>query len=355
MAVTIYFATNRKVVKSGEDAEIGEAFHPDNIDELRFGKAAFAGKDLFKKDLADFMDKAKISLAPERLDRDDAAKSKLGSAAVFDAVRQDMLQKGDALIFVHGYDHTFREAAGRAAQLQQWLAAGGKDMTVLLFSWPSAGAGVGRRTYADDRRRAEASGAALGRAILKATDFIRNTPRAERCDGRIHLLCHSMGNWAIRGAVQAMRTFVGDNIPPLLDEVILTAADEDDDTVQARHKIAPLLRGCRRLTVYYNHQDLALKASDYAMGNPDRLGRSGPRRKADLSDKVAVVNVAPKIIWESKGANAWAADPTGHQYFRNNARVRQDMVEVLNGKLDEEFLEKRERRVNDIGSYWRLT
>src|SRR3546814_5903613 len=107
-----------------------------------------------------------------------------------------------------------------------------------------------RSTYADDRGRARMSGPALGRAILKATDYIRNTPRSERCDGRIHLLCHSMGNWALRGAVQAMRTFVGNNIPPLFDEVILAAADEDDDTLQMGHKVGPLLRGCRRVTVY---------------------------------------------------------------------------------------------------------
>ncbi len=352
MPVNIYFATNRTVT-GGANPEIGEDFHP-NLDELRFGKVAFSGKDLFKKDLDSFIDRGKITLAPERLDKEDADKSKLGSKAIFDEVRADMLKKGDALIFVHGYDHTFREAAGRAVQLQQWLAAGGQDMTLLLFTWPSAGAGVGRRTYHDDRKRAEAAGPALGRAILKATDFIRNTPRNERCDGRIHLLCHSMGNWALRGAVQAMRTFVGNNIPPLFDEVILAAADEDDDTLQATHKVAPLLRGCRRLTVYYNHQDLALKASDYAMGNPDRLGRSGPRGEPGLSDKVSVINVAPKVTWEARGASAWAADPTGHQYFRNNARVRQDIVQVLQGKLDEDFIRAKERRKNDFGDYLRL-
>ncbi|GAB4394715.1 MAG: hypothetical protein Tsb0032_22430 [Kiloniellaceae bacterium] len=352
MAMNIYFATNRKA-SGGADPKIGEDFDP-NLDELRFGKVTFTGRDLYKKDLESFIESGKITLAPERLDRDDADKSKLGSKAIFDEVRAEMLKKGDALIFVHGYDHTFREAVGRAVQLQQWLAAGGKDMTLLLFTWPSAGAGVGRRTYQDDRKRAEAAGPALGRAILKATDFIRNTPRSERCDGRIHLLCHSMGNWALRGAVQAMRTFVGNNIPPLFDEVILAAADEDDDTLQASHKIAPLLRGCRRLTVYYNHQDVALKASDYAMGNPDRLGRSGPRGEGDLSAKISVVNVAAKVIWEAKGASAWTADPTGHQYFRNNARVRQDLVQVLQGRLDEDFVRGKERRKNDFGDFWRL-
>ena len=353
MAVNIYFATNRKVLKDGDDAEIGEAFH-ENFDELRFGRASFTGSDLYKKDLDSFIGKAKIHVPKEKLSEEDAAKSKLGSTAIFDEVRQEMLKKGDALIFVHGYDHKFREAAGRAAQLQQWLAAGGKDMAVLLFTWPSAGAGVSQRTYADDRKRAEISGPALGRALLKATDFIRNTPRNDRCNGRIHLLCHSMGNWALRGAVQAMRTFVGNNIPPLFDEVILAAADEDDDTLQNNYKVAPLLRGCRRVTVYYNHQDTALKASDYAMGNPDRLGRSGPCLAPQCPSKVSVVNVSPTIVWEAKGAAAWTADPTGHQYFRNNTRVRQDILQVLGGKLDEDFVADKERRRNDVGDYWRL-
>jgi esterase/lipase superfamily enzyme len=352
LAQDIYFATNRQVLKDGENAEVSEKFHP-NIDELRFGKVSFSGKNLYKKDLDAFVDKATITVAKETLSGEDAAKSKLGSTAIFDAVRAEMLSR-DALIFVHGYDHTFREAAGRAVQLQQWLAAGGRDMVVLMFSWPSAGAGVSQRTYADDRDRARISGPALGRAILKATDFIRNTPRGERCDGRIHLLCHSMGNWALRGAVQAMRTFVGNNIPPLFDEVILAGADEDDDTLQQNHKIGPLLRGCRRVTVYYNHQDLALKASDYAMGNPDRLGRSGPCLTPQCPNKVSVVNVSGKIIWEVGGANAWTCDPNGHQYFRNNARVRQDICEVLGGKLDHDFARDGERRKNDFGDFWRL-
>src|SRR3546814_5898180 len=112
---------------------------------------------------------------------------KLGSKAIFQAVRDEVMAGRDALVFVHGYDHTFREAAGRAVQLQQWLAAGGKDMVLLMFTWPSAGAGVSARTYADDRDRARLSGPALGRAVLKATDFIRNTERNKRCDARIHL------------------------------------------------------------------------------------------------------------------------------------------------------------------------
>src|SRR3546814_14548871 len=90
------------------------------------------------------------------------------------------------------------------------------------------------------------------------------------------------------------------------------------------------------------------------MGNPDRLGRSGPCLTPQCPDKVSVVNVSTKIIWEMKGPNAWTCDPTGHQYFRNNARVRQDTCEVLGGKLDDDFLRDKERRRNDSGTFWRL-
>ena len=359
MAVNVYFATNRKVEREGKNPVIGDGYDP-GLDELRFGKVAFAGKHLYKQDLPDFMDKGKITLAPEKMEGEDPDNYVLGSQKVFQDVREELLQDcdggtRDVMIMVHGYNYTFREAAARAAQIQQWLAEGGKDMVMLLFTWPSAGAGVGSRTYQDDRKRAEASGLAFGRAILKATDFIRATQKPDRCTSRIHLLCHSMGNWALRGAVQGMRTYVGNNIPPLFDEVILIAADEDDDTLQENHKAAPILRGCRRATVYYNHMDLALKASDYAMGNPDRLGRSGPKPSGSLPSKVSVVNVSPKIIRDTEeGAEPWQLDLSGHQYYRNNPRVRQDMIQVLHGKLDEDFAAEGERRQNDFGTYWRL-
>jgi esterase/lipase superfamily enzyme len=187
---------------------------------------------------------------------------------------------------------------------------------------------------------------ALARAMLKATDYIRNTPNGERCDAPIHLLAHSMGNWTLRGAVQAMRAYVGYNIPPLFDEVLLMAGDEDDDTLAHSHKLAPLLRGCRRVTVYYNQQDLALKASDVAMGNPDRLGRSGPNGVREVV-KIVPVNVSAAVIWN---AEDWTQDETGHQYYRNNKIVRDDVAQVLQGKLDADISGRKRR---DEG-YYRL-
>lgn len=339
---TIYFATNRLIVPG--KMEFSEAFHP-NVDELRFGTATFEGTNLFRTPVERLAPKATIHVEPEKLNATNPAASKLGSTVVFGQVRDAMQASGSAVLFVHGYNFSFRESLARAAQVQQWLAAGGHEAVMLLYAWPSAGAGVNARTYSDDRMRAQASGLALARAILKATDFIRNTPRRDRCDAQMHLMAHSMGNWALRGAVQAMRTYVGYNIPPLFDEVLLMAADEDDDTLSLNHKMAPLLRGCRRVSVYYNQNDLALKASNVAMGNPDRLGRSGPAGVREVA-KITPINVSPAIVLDS---GDWTQDETGHQYYRNNKTVRDDVVQVLQGKLDADIRGRTKR-----DGYYRL-
>lgn len=343
---TIYFATNRKLAPG---AEFSGAFH-DNLDELRFGTATCEGRELFKKEIAHVAASATIEVAAERLSAENAAASRLGSMAVFSRLQAELRETGkDALIYVHGYNYSFRDSVARACQLQQWLAAGGRDTVVCLFAWPSQGAGVSPGAYRDDRNRAAAAGPALGRAILKAVDFIRGTPRGQTCNARLHLVAHSMGAWALRGAVQSMRTFVGDNIPPLFEEVLLFAADEDDDALSARAKLSPLLRGCRRATVYLNRQDLALKASDVAMGNPDRLGKAGPAQGPDLPPKVVTVNASPAIIWDATGAAAWTRDETGHQYYRNNPIVRDDIVQVLAGISDADIKGRAEKP-----NYWLL-
>jgi esterase/lipase superfamily enzyme len=346
---TVYFATNRRPNDDKKPTEFTHEFTGD-MDSLRFGSAEVPGAELFRSnDLEALGGKAAISVAAEKLDPTDASKSKLGSVEVFARVRDAIRAGADALVYVHGYNYAFRESVARAAQLSQWYGPKG-DLVVLLFAWPSPGLGVAPTTYRDERERARASGIALGRAILKSVDFIRGQAREDRCLGRIHLMAHSMGNWALRGAIQSMRTFVGDNIPPLFDQVLLMAADEDDDTLSEPKKLAPLLRGCARVTVYYNVQDLALKSSDWAMGNPDRLGRSGPLRPADLPPKIVPVNVAPAVIWQGRAKTpAWQVDETGHQYYRNNPSVRDDALEVLAGTMDGDIKGRTDR-----GDYYRL-
>jgi esterase/lipase superfamily enzyme len=335
---TVYFATNRRPDDDQHPTEFTDEFVPD-LTSFRVGTATLKGSRLFEADCDKLAKRVSVAVAPEAMDPNDARASRVGSDEMFARVRREMKAGADAIVMIHGFNYTFKGAAARAIQLRQWLtpekpSAFGNPLPpiVLLFAWPSRGQGVAPKLYEDDRLRAQASGAALGRALLKATDFLRAIKRDERCNGSIHLIAHSMGNWALRGAVQYMRTFVGNNIPPLFDEVILTAADEDDNALHEDYKLAPILRGCRRVTVYFNPRDTALKASDSVMGNPDRLGRSGPRDRARLSPKIDNVNVSPSVIWGDDAAGEkWQLDQTGHQYYRSNPKVQADMLAVLDG------------------------
>ena len=355
---TVYFATNRKPNKADTPTDFTEDIVGD-IDSLRFGRSDVPGAELYKDDdLKKIGRNTKIEVAPEKLHKTNALKSTVGSLKVFEQIQADMSKAAcDALIMIHGYNYTFRESVVRAAQLGQWLSD--KPLVMLCFGWPSQGEGVSPGTYKDERRRAEASGVAMGRAILKATDFLRALPRDRQCGQRIHLMAHSMGNWALRGAIRSIRTFVGDNIPPLFDQVILIAADEDDDTLSHAKKLQPILRGAGRVTVYYNNCDIALKGSDWAMGNPDRLGRTGPEDADDLPAKIVPVNTAPVIVTDAEvGVDGsepfetyeeWERDLTGHQYYRNNRHVRQDILQVLDGVPDDQIIGRGPR-----GRHWVL-
>lgn len=144
------------------------------------------------------------------------------------------------------------------------------------------------------------------------------------CGHNVHLFAHSMGSYALRWALQGIKSSTGNNLRRLLEQIILFAADEDDDAFELDYKFQSLPDMARRVTVYHNPGDKTLVVSDLTKGNPDRLGASGPRNSRALPDKVSVVNCESVIHFKD--------DPTGHQYYRLDETVKQDVIAVLNGK-----------------------
>jgi esterase/lipase superfamily enzyme len=68
---------------------------------------------------------------------------------------------------------------------------------------------------------------------------------------------------------------------------------------------------------------MALVISDTTKGNCDRLGAGGPRNSWAVPDKVSIVNV--------QKVTGFREDKTGHQYYRLNPKVRDDVLRVLSG------------------------
>ena len=316
----IYFATNRDPNDQDNPTDFGKHFSPNGLTDLRFGWADVGGPEL---------DQYVLTVAPESLDvgiekakTNDLSGQILGSKAVFEAVRQEMIsKKQDCVISIHGFNCTFREAIQGTAQLKKLY--GDLPMTYFLFTWPSDGSMLPFKAYASDRDDARASGVALGRGLQKLAGFLHGTRPEDFCGQQVHLVAHSMGAYALRWALQGIKSSSGNSLRRLLEQVILFAADEDDDAFELDYKLQSLPDMARRVTVYHNHGDKALIVSDFTKGNPDRLGAGGPRNSRALPDKVSVVNCEPVLSFKD--------DPTGHHYYRLDSTVKQDVLAVLSG------------------------
>ncbi len=131
-----------------------------------------------------------------------------------------------------------------------------------------------------------------------------------------------MGCYVLRYALQqAQKIDDGTRkIPRIFDEVILVAADEDSDAFEYDYKLKLLPNTAKRITVYFNQDDVALTISDRLKGNPDRLGHDGADKPNNLSSKVVLVEVSQNAV---NGA-------IEHSYYLND-RVGTDIIEVLQG------------------------
>ena len=191
----------------------------------------------------------------------------------------------DLLVFVHGYNVSFEDAAVRAAQVAADLNF---DGSVLLFSWPSAASVT---AYVRDEQSARNAGFQLLRVL-------RNHAVAAHPD-RVHLLAHSMGNEVVGKAITL--TSASDSTPNL-SQVVLAAPDVDARVF--RREILPRLAPhAQHITMYASSDDDALRASRLVNG-AGRLGLGG--------DSLVVIDGMDTI-----DATRVSADVLGHTLFGN--------------------------------------
>lgn len=167
--------------------------------------------------------------------------------------------KRNILVFVHGYNTSFEEAARRTAQIAWDVEFSGVPM---FYSWPSRGSVA---KYPHDETNVE-----WAQSNLRV--FLRDIALNLEADG-VYLIAHSMGNRALtRAFIDLGRELPADKLA-LFREVVLTAPDIDADVF--RRDIAPQLVAIgTSVTLYASSKDRALKASRAVHGKP-RAGDSG--------------------------------------------------------------------------------
>jgi esterase/lipase superfamily enzyme len=227
-----------------------------------------------------------------------------------------------ALLFVHGYNVTFEDAARRTGQIAYDLGYTGAPV---FYSWPSQGT---TRAYTVDEANIEWT-------VTHLEGFLRDL--VERSDAeRLYLIGHSMGS---RALTRAVATLVAEqpHVRARLSEVILAAPDIDADVF--RDQIAPALTaGGHPVTLYASATDVALMASKAVHGSP-RAGDAG--HGLILLDAIETID-----------ASAVDTSLAKHSYFAKSKSVLADIFSLVrNGSRPAERFGLR-RIDTAAGHYW---
>lgn len=224
-----------------------------------------------------------------------------------------------ALVFVHGFNVTFTDAARRTAQIAYDL---GFDGAPILYSWPSQGSVDG---YPADEESVQWT-------VTHLRSFLENVAR-ESGATTIQLVAHSMGNRALLNAISQLSTRAN---RPRFREVILAAPDIDAGVFS--QLVAAVRSSSDRITLYASSGDKALVVSR-KFHSFSRAGESG--------DNLTIVRGVDTV-----DASKVDTSLLGHSYYGDNRVVLHDMFDLIRYDLPPEHRFGLEKQQKAIGSYW---
>jgi esterase/lipase superfamily enzyme len=217
------------------------------------------------------------------------------------------------LVFLHGYNTDFADAAIRAAQIGFDLRVTG---ATAFFSWPSMGA---IHAYTADEATIEASVAAITKFLV---DFVHHSG-AEK----VHLIAHSMGNRALLGSLQRIAADVGTRTTLRFGQIFLAAPDIDRDLfLELAHYFGKF---AERVTLYASKFDRAVALSARVHASP-RAGYFLPYTVAPQIDTIAVPRFNVDLLGHGYFAQAEPLLHDIHDLIRNgDPPARRQRIESL--------------------------
>lgn len=211
---------------------------------------------------------------------------------------------GDILLYVHGFNTTFEQAAVTMARVASDLDFRGR---AVFFSWPSNGKVMG---YVGDQNNTDWSSKNL-------TLFLKELAQKAQPKS-ICILAHSMGN---RETVNAFAGLMAD-APALMDRfrLIIMAAPDVDSAIFERDFAPVLKRSGAKVTLYVSRNDRAMELSKDVNGYVRLGGVDGYPFVHPGIDTVDVTNLADGYL--------------GHDYFTTSRQVLSDIYYIIKNKLD---------------------
>lgn len=210
-------------------------------------------------------------------------------------------QDKSLLLFVHGFNVTFEDAALRTAQLAHDLQFRGK---VMFYSWPSAGTIAG---YWED----EDSSRISAQRFQKLLANLLTTPVTH-----IYIITHSMGS---RVVIPSVNNLAAQGVDvSKISELILAAPDFNEIEFK---DIAAAFEGLRskgtHVTIYASSNDFALRVSRI-IHSYRRLGQSDP-----------ALDIFPGLDSVDASLTAPMRRAYGHSYVCDSAEVIGDMEDIV--------------------------
>lgn len=200
----------------------------------------------------------------------------------------------DVVVFIHGFNVSFEEAARRTAQVAYDLGFKGAPV---VYSWPS-------RSSLDDYAADEESVEWTTQHLREFLEMLASKTHTER----IHVIAHSMGNRALLSALSLLTSTY-----PNIQEIALAAPDISAPRFK---QLVPLVQSrAKRITLYASSKDQALILSEQLHHFP-RAGEAG--------DQITII---PPV--ETIDASAVQTDFIGHSYIMDRPSLLSDLFYLL--------------------------
>jgi esterase/lipase superfamily enzyme len=243
------------------------------------------------------------------------------------SLRQELLKRlevsprQEVILFVHGFNNQFDDAAKTLADLWHFL---GREHVPILYTWP-AGRG-GPSGYVYDRESGEFTIFHLKNLL----GLLGRIPEIEK----IHLIAHSRGTDVLTSAIrELMLATKAAGKDPLkefrIENLVLAAPDLDMDVVSQRFIAEYLGADVGRVTVYTSQGDKAIGMAERLFKSTGRIGKLSvdDLSKENLELTKNISGIAFVEVQES-------SDRTGHGYFHSSPEASSDLILAIRYGLD---------------------
>jgi esterase/lipase superfamily enzyme len=342
-ALEVFYVTNRAPI-AGDDGTA--TYGHDRSHSLAFGSIAVSGHDAEGAIAAPPNELGRFPATPYAMERtpggvrrasDTVAAHERSVADMQGEIQRRLAatSRKEIVVFVHGYNNSFEDAAKSAAQICNDL--GPQEFVCIALTWPAGGSKGILFGYNVDRE----SGEFAVTDIRKAIRIIAGTPGLRQ----LHFLAHSRGTDVLTSALQhlAIEAYVSQGTLATkfkVSNIILAAPDIDIDVAFARlfglpsdpdlpygrspQRRAILNPGKLHFTIYSSTGDRALSLSKTLFGSQLRLGLLDAQ--SDPSEMQIAPDVAGLVDFISVQGGGGLI---GHSYFLSDPAVRADLVTLI--------------------------